>query len=579
MKIKFNNIISALFIGIGLAGCATEESSTLGSHERGYSFDAGIDAFGETGTRADRMDTEDLWTLKNFNKGDIVGFYSLYGNSDAPGGNGSFLNVPLTYGAAQSSSRSSFYNNDIDFNTDNFVKNTAFFYYPYLKNIDYDPAHKTYENDDYGFEIRNLKCEDGIERCNDLIWIFAPSSVTGNMSFSHAFSEIMILRGVGFTEAKDRTVRVMLDKGYSHAVIDDDPGSYMKYFRLVYLDGYEKTEEECRVWEAWDGKGDYTVVDNPDRTPYPSGYNKVKFLEKDIHYVILPTHRNLIKPVVEYIEICDDDGKWHKITNFNLYGDTRTLERGQRYPLVIKMEEKEAVVQPIMIEPWKETEEITETRAAGITNESEFLNWITLYQDYLSDGRPKDNESGYSYESQLEAFGDRTETSDNQVRWTFYINDDLKDISNIITSSQQYVINRLDDTLEGLGNTIGHLSLTSSTPPAFIGEIGPNGKVSNLNIEGFNLTCTETTTTAAGGICRVCAGEIDNCRFDGTVFTTGPVGIIAGEAKAGAVITNCVGSGLIIGSSTTANGLLGKESEDVEFSGNNTAALVSQISD
>lgn len=575
MKSKIINSISFISLGLGVAGCASENPDNLLSSNRGYSFEATIENFGENGTRANRMDTEDLWTWNNFSKGDIVGFYSLYGNSDAPGGNGSFLNVPLTYGAAQSSSYSSFYNNDIDFNTDNFVRNTAFFYYPYRKNIDYDPAHTTYENDDYGFEIRDLKCEDGIERCNDLIWIFAPSSVTTNMSFSHAFTEIMILRGEGFTDAEDRTVRVVLDKGYSHAVIDDDPGSYMKYFRLVYLDGYEKTEEECRVWEAWDGKGKYTVEDKSNRYPYPSGYDDVTFLEKDIHYVILPTQRNLAKPSVEYIEICDDNGNWHKITNglFYIYKDskgniiqTKTLERGQRYPLVIKMEENQAVVQPIMIEPWEETEEITETRAAGISTREEFLVWMTSYQSYLDNGRKS------SDESLLEDFGDRTETANNEVRWTFYINDDLKDI----LSSGQYVINRLDDTIDGLGNTISNLSMTFTAPPAFIGEIGKNGKVLNLKFENINLTSTDNGTLTAGGICNVCSGEIENCTIDGSIYTSGPVGIIAGEAKSGASIKDCKCSGMIIGSSTIDNGLLGTKDQDVVLSGNNTSALLFQ---
>lgn len=581
MKNNIHNIISGVILCIGIAGCATDDPKNIADQGQGYSFDADIAGYGEVGTRATRIDTEDLWTWKSFTKGDKIGFYSLYGNSDAPGGNGSFNNVPMTYGAAQSSTRSTFYNNEIDFNTDNFVERKAFFYFPYVKNIDYDPGHTKYIDDNYGFEIRKIaENEDEIDKCNDLLWIFAPSTVTGNMSFSHAFSEIMILRGEGFKDAKDRKVKIVLDKGFSHAVVDDDPGNYLKYFRLVYLEEYKKTEEECRVWYAWEGKGDYKVEDRDNREPYPSGYNGVTFEEKDIHYVILPTHRILTKPSVDYIEICDDDGRWHKVSNFVLYNQTKTLERGQRYPLVIKIEEKEVIVQPIAIEPWEDTKLIEDNREAGINSATDLRDWLLIYKEYLSKGRPRDNEVGTTYENQLKNFGDMTVPSDNsdnkEVKWTFYINTDIDDLSNILVDNQQYLIARLDDTLDGLNNTIRGLSLSAPYAPSFIGEIGEKGKVVNLNFTGLNLQCTGSDDSPAGGITTVCKGKIENCSIDGAISTTGPVGIIAGEAFAGSSITSNTGSGLVIGSETVENGLVGKKAQDAEIKNNNTAALIYQ---
>lgn len=562
-KLKiFGYLIPALLLS--LTACADREEEVKPLVTKGYSFPAEITGFFEAyqdisnvseeefvpDSRA-ILSSEDNWSVRNFENGDRVGFYSANGNMDTPDGNGTFDNVPM-YFQKRSGNNGLFINDEIRFNTDYFVpRYSTFYYYPYHEKIEYQPSHDKWEDDDYGIELRQ---KDGdIEKCVDFMWVIAPSSPTDRQSFAHAFSSIIFLRGKGFENAEDKSVKVYLNKGVSHITLSktDD---YMRNAKLVYLKGY-KTELECMEWEAWEGEP-YRVTDTT------SPYFGTTF--EDAYYVILPTTRGSERLSVDHIELKDNDGNIKVVSDFNLYTshsditNSKLLFYGNRYPLVIKMKGLETIVTPLSIESWKEDVVIEEVREAGIKDEINFIEWSKTYSQYLSSNRSD------TYDDLLKEYGDKTESADGSTaKWTFYINNDL-DLLNYMTNpeggSLQYILGTLDDTLDGLNHTISGVKLESSNPPSFIGELGANGLIKDLNFEGLNIRCIDASSDKpTGGLIGTCRGTISNCDVSGVVTGYGPVGIFAGTAD-NAVLENCSASGLVVGASSENGGLFGTAS-------------------
>lgn len=555
-----------IFLGC-LFSCTSDDYGLIKEKPRGYSFKAEIEDFETVFTRANRKEAgdDDEWTVKSFSRGDVVGFYSKFGNEAGPDGNGTFENVQMLYGENNGSAY--FYNNEIDYNTDYFEPNSTFYYYPYSPNMSYDPKNSYYnENDDYGLELR-VKGVDSkgneVERCEDIIWFYSATTATGTVRLSHAFSSIVFIRGKGFSKAKNRKITVVLEKPVSHLTIADGTDSYYKNVQPVYLNGY-RTEEECKRWDAWEG-GTYKVVDKT------SSLLNQDF--EDAQYVILPTMRTGSRLSVDHIELYDDDDNLQILTNFTLYTsgrNTKILYYGQRYPLLIKMEELTPVVYPIGIEPWDEDEHIEENRAPGIGSPEDFREWYLNYNTYINNGR-KGSETILEV---LEKYGDRTiMESDNSEKWKFYINNNI-DLSGVISSN---VIPLLQDCIEGNNHTVTGLVMDfTNEPGAFIGELGSSGVIQNLNFRGMNMSSNGSPNQNAGGLFNICKGTVDNCDIDGVVKANGPVGLLAAQAD-GAVIKNCVFRGLIMGSSYLPNKLFAGMQDNCNFLNNNTSGLIFQI--
>lgn len=557
--------------GVAVSCRTSDDPDSSARPEPGFAFEAEIADFDTPGSRANITDVEDLWSFKSFSEGDVSGFYARYGNMLVDDGMGSFSNVPMYYDRRNST----FYNNDIEYNTDNFQYRQTFYYYPYNPNIDYRPDKKDFDpEDNYGWELRMYDEKDDIYKCRDLLWLFSESNATAAKKFAHAFSSIIILRGEGFKDADNREVKVVLEKGFSHVTVIDskmmEPDEeYLKNVMPIYLDHYkigdeEWTEKDCREWQAWDGAPYF--VDDKDSPYFEDTFN-------DAQYVILPTMRGGNgRTKVDHIEIYDDNEQLHIVTNFTLYtsgSNTKILAYGERYPLVIKMEDNEVVVQPIGIYPWDGDEVIQETRATGIGNETDFNDWVLTYNKYVNEGRPQD-----TYDDELKKYGDQTIHADNSVEWTFYLNNDL-DLSKVINGSQQYVLQKFDDTFEGYHHSISGISLSGQYPPAFIGEVGVNGKIRNLDFRGLDITYTGDATAYIGGLFHTFRGVLEYCNVDGVVNSTGPAGIIAGEAL-GATVKGCTIKGLVIAPSTSLNGLFGSSDADCSVSSSNAAGLIFQ---
>ena len=545
MRIKFNHIFILISCCL-LFSCATEGIPDLETPKAGYSFTATIEGFETPETRAAIGPDPDYdhWTLKKFQSGDEVGFYSEFGNNVED--TDQFLNVPLQYG------NNSFYNYDLDINTDNVATDRTLYYYPYSEFIDYDPEITRYTpGQDYGLELRQ-KCDDNIERCFDMLWVYSASSVT-TQRFNHAFSSLVFLRGEGFDNPDPDKfgIKIGLSKGFSHVTISDDDYTSHKYFKvtkLIYLEGY-KTEEQCRVWDAWKGD-DYLVTNENDP------YYGMKF--ENAYYVIVPTMLSNGRVTVDYIELYDNNNVPRRITNFVLYGDnTKNLHPGQRYPLLIKMQNLEPVITSIGIEPWGEDNLIQEERATGISSVSEFTDWALNYSLYVDNNRV----ASENIREKLEKYGDQTiEADEVTVKWTFYLNNDI-DLGDYISQNPNInnLLVKLDDCLEGNNFTITGLDINSPSPPSFIGELGEKGIIRNLNVRGMNLKCTDSSKTSpSGGLINICRGTVENCDLDGVVSGYGKVGMLAAQGD-NATVKNCSFRGLLIGTSNENQGIFGEQ--------------------
>lgn len=571
MKVKKLYIISLVLFSLVLASCTSEELSEPGiGIQHGYSIEASIESFDTGSTRAIRQTSDDNWSYDKFeNNQDVIGFYSEYGNASAPGGNGSFVNAPMRY-KRMSDGNGYFENPDMDYDLNTFVEKTTFFYFPYHENIEYDPNHD-YVGNDYGLELRvvDINDENKIEKCEDLLWVINPSNPTGSQRFAHAFSSLVIIRGEGFQNADNKTIKVVLNKGVSHVTLTQNDG-YQRNAKLLYLPGYEKTEDECRDWYAW--KGDKFTANEKDPL-YPG----VEFQE-EAYYVLLPTTRGNDRLSVDHIELYDNDGNLKIVSDFKLYtsssnaSNSKLLFYGQRYPLLIKMQGLETVVETLGIDPWDEDVVISETREAGIGDASVFAEWARIYQDYLSSNR-----SSY-YDDWLKKYGDKTEMTDGSSKWTFYILDDI-DFSNYLSTIQSgnilYLLKKLEDTLDGGNFTVTGLNLESTASPTFIGELGAEGLIKDLNFKGLNIRMTDISGTApVGGVFGVCGGSVTNCNIDGVVSGNGASGLLGGEGV-GAVVSDCNFQGLVVGSSTSNKGIFGSDS-GCTFDNVNTSGLIFQ---
>ena len=564
MKIKYLYFQALLLCGL-LASCSTDDlHSDETSTKKGFSVIPEIVDFEEPETRANRAEDDDRWIFRSFSasQNDIAGFYSLTGNPDAEDGNGPFFNVPMKFDGDK------FTNSDIFFNTDMYLTKGTYYYYPYRETdvIEYKAGVTTYNpNVEYGIELRETDERDGIVKCSDILQAINTSSAT-TARFQHCESSIVFLRDEGFKNAENRTIKVVLNKGVSHAVIEDDD-SYVKNVRFIYLKGYERngkemSEEDCKAWYAWEGDETYTVKS-------PNNVYDGRTFEKP-QYITLPSSRSTSRLSVDLIEIYDDEGNLRVITDFTLYNqNSKTLYYGQRYPLVIKMKELEAQIVPVNIIPWNEDENIDAGRKVGINNESDFDDWVLAYSSFLSTerlDRPDENEP-------LLQYGDKTVSNDGKVSWKFYLNSDLDlSNSNSLKPGVTFLLDTFDDTLEGMNHTITGLKMEAPTPPNFISRLGENGVLKNLDIIGFSLTCTNSENSDNAGLINTCKGLVENCTIDGVINSTGKVGLLAAKGE-GAIVRRCTLSGLLIGSERGTS-LIFAEDNNSQISNTNSSGII-----
>ena len=479
----------------------------------------------------------DNWSYTRFNDvSDKIGFYSLYGNLDAEGGNGPFYNEPMEFAKGEAGSRDEdkYWKGvfrPINMNYDvGLIKNdprSTFVYFPYTDRMEKE-----------GMVLR-IKMDDDSYRCVDALAISSINDKDNEAimsgTFNHTFSEIVIIRGYGFDsppEGKDE-IKVVTTLPYSHAkVVDNENNNHSDWKILKPIYDSEHTslsEQECREWVAWKG------------ADYEEGDKKIP-----AKYVIIPTAISGDRSTINYIELYDNNGTLHKVTTFGLLSDKdKRVSPNERYWLTIKLEGLVPTIYPFAITPWAEETRYTEQRARGINTAEEFMQFVINYNSYNDYNR-----SEY-FEEKLETFGDKYIVN-NDVGWHFHINNDI-DLSDLITV-ENFNISTLRDTIDGRTNTLRGLKSSK----AFITELKSNGCIRNLNIIGLNVTNTSDSVTG-GVINKMTGGLITGCNVDGYVNANGNgnVGLAVGQFTAG-TISNSSFSGLVVGSSSyDSKGLIG----------------------
>lgn len=507
------------------------------------------DPYGQE-TRAEIATGNDQWSYVRFNSStDTIGFFSTKGNV-ASGENEPFINAPMVWtgnsgsGTEPSRYRGSFKAVDMDYDIGLIQQEgvQTFVYFPYDKNV-LDP----------GMLLRK-RLEDGSTRCIDALEI-RDNFVNNDQpilsgTFQHAFAEIMFVRGEGFDnppEGQER-ITVVMTQGFSHVKVgpyDFTNHNYWRVFVPVYDASCGMTEEECRRWDAW--KGDVYLP------------NEFVQKEQNAYYCILPTGTSSLNTTVDYIEACDNNGEWHIITSFYLRGEgNKSINPTHRYRMNIVMEGLEAKVYPWRIEPWEDTENITDERNSGINNPQDLLDFITAYNRYNNQTNPDGSRGDESTEKALEQFGNKY-TTDGKVGWHFYLNQSFT----LQEEGFNLRIENLRDTLDGMRNTLSGLKINNDS--GFINEVSEGGCLMNLNITGLTVNNTSQT----GGVANIISGgTIQYCNIDGNITVPGqPVGMLA-ASMTGGTIRGCTFTGILAGA-RTYNKLFATDPTGGTWEGNN----------
>lgn len=565
----------ACLLTVAFNSCTVDEPMNMAQGSNGEAiFVAGVGGLNddsESGTRAKIAQGNDYWSYTRFdNATDTIGFYSLMGNLNADGGNGSFLNEPMVFVRAEGYESQADrlwkgvfrgVNMDYDIGMIHAEGNKTFVYFPYSEFM---------EDKGKGLRLRKEVIYNGVKsyRCIDALYIGSIDDNTNAVmsgDFNHNFCELRITRGEGFDSPPEgcERITVVTTEPYTHVRVINNPYSNHADWKILepYYDEDNTWDwstadkqltpyEACKRWDTWKGE---PIQTDPLKEPV------------ETNYVIIPTAISNSRSTVEYIEICDNNGLWHKITSFALMnGNDKRANPTYRVPVEVRMEGLIPTIYPYTISEWDDPENITDERSRGINSPSEFYDFLMAYNRYIDSNRT--NETG------LENFGDRSE-KDGVVGWHFYLNQDI-DMRNIQTDNVEfnYRITELADTLDGLRHSITNLRINNDS--GFIGEMTQGSCLRDLEVSGITVTNNYASTQVTGGLVDLMSGGvITGCSVDGNIRTPGIVGMAVGTMTGGSV-TNCTFTGVLSGGSTYNNlfGLV--PTGESSWSGNRYSGLI-----
>ena len=277
---------------------------------------------------------------------------------------------------------------------------------------------------------------------------------------------------------------------------------------------------------------------------------------------------------IDYIEIYDNDGKLQTVTSMSLMNGGRQLESGWRYPVEILMKELVPTVFPYRVVPWNPNKDITDARTRGISDMSEFKDWLTAYTSYVNHNADQ--------EEILFRYGDKVVNQQGEtLYWHFYLLNDLNFSGEFAQGSA--IIPKLQDVLDGKGSSFADNGFDlvnnriSNMPGPLVGTMQGNGALRNINIASTSIISTKTEPNGIL-VNTMLGGTIDNCFvINGTLITNGPVGMAVGQANGGK-ITNCNLSGLLSGTSSHAADryITGNNPVSVEITGNVSTVVFNQ---
>ena len=540
----------AYVIAVLGAGCTREETMQGEDNATGKIIITG--SIEDAVTAQSRVDKDEFGSYLSggFSVNDQVGFYSQY---NAEGGSSGFNNVCLTYTQNYQVGDSDEYYQSFTTDPDNLLGDTpsnlgnVFAYYPYNA-----------ENTGNDIKIYN---ED-----NTVIDLLIASStgLSGGLihfGFTHAFSMLFIFPDSrGFSKAmiqNPKGIKVVLEKGVINATVKDDR-------RILTLN---KSDNAPKEFTAIKNPANATINDDDSE-----GYDEGTFF-----YVLLPS-----ETTVDYIEIVDDFGKKQYVRPAS--SQLPTLARGIRYPITIYMEGDQPTVWPWDFSKWNQ-ETIKEERSAGIYDATDLAEWISAYNTYCENGKPKPEEGADAETVPLLQYGDYNKEEGAETgKWNFRLNADIDCSQLDITSGATLLLNTFSDALDGRNHTLSNLTLSGSNT-GIIGTLAEGGSISNLKLENVTITADsdDSATSAIGGIANsVTGGTITNCDISGLRITgNGPVGAITGNISAGSIMNNTC-SGVLIGASSEeetnyiAGSVADNQEESLTLQNNRTANLIFQ---
>lgn len=499
-------------------------------------------------TRAGRLQIEDKWSYVSFEKGDAMGFFASGGNWQNSS-SGVFDNYELVYDG-QSQFKAADGSSSM-FSPSDMKGNEVYMYFPY------DPLINT-----LGMELRVKPEEDPDSwRCIDYLaanYLTIEGQKNGKPyalygDFLHGFSELIIMRGKGFDNppANSEKITAVIDVGCTHIQVEmDTENGWSCRPRLIYSESNTAglSLEESKEWVAWKG-GNYAITDQDS-------------VGREAWYVIVPTLGGNERTTVRYIEICDNDGNWQQVTGLKLSGydkgnPTKFVDPGWRYPMEITMNELVPSVNPFPISPWGDPLDLTDQRKRGISDPTEFAQWVRDYNAYLADSSKSDP---------LFQYGDKiVEEGNANSSWHFYLLSDL-DLTNYKAlpwdvdgvenfAPNNIILPKFKDILDGKSTTLVNGSFINhkitGLGKTLVSEF-EGGRIENIDFIEPEIKNPDTSVDPAGIIAlRLIGGTVMNCNIEmGTLMNPGgPGGMVAGYMSGGTIRNTSV-SGWLIATST-----------------------------
>lgn len=583
--------LTLLILLLTLSSCSLEHGDEPGgdwSESYPLSIYAGILGKKASGTRAEdaplaARGTEDEWSFTGFTNGNVMGFYSAAGNYLVDEGNGAFTNLKLQYDAAQKQFND--LTNGVEFSPTKMSDTKIYMYYPYCDVMtDPDavesvppatPDDEDDEDDDDqtpsfnpeypGLELRVKPEDNDTLRCIDFLSSYKiqvdgvkdGKRVALFGDFDHAFAELIIMRGEGFDNPPKGSERItaVLQDPITHIRVDATGSgtSWNLNPVLYYNPASNLNTEEAQRWDCWHGQNFSKTVD--DIVGQPAWYVIVPTIGNDYNPIgntdkLRPGPRSL----VQYIEICDNEGVWHQVTSLRLSGGlTKYVDATWRYPMEISMKEMVPTVNPFDIVDWNDDVNLTDQRTRGINNITEFAQWVQAYNLYLLD--PENQ----TWSDALLNYGDLYVDENLQKSWHFYLlaDIDMNEYSPLpaedgtMIPEGNTILLTLQDILDGESTNIINGKFVNHKIKNLSKTFVDNLKTTNakiINIDFIEPDIRINTSSPIGIISnRMEDSTIDNCAIDNgnLINEDGPAGFVSGSMSGGSV-TNCVLSGFLI---------------------------------
>ena len=576
----FSSIILLILILPLFSSCKSEDFPS-GKNLTELTINMDIEGKGRVGTRFVRTEIDDKWTITDFTAGDKMGFYASGGNWLDQNSH-IFNNQELIYKGEDQFNTP---NGEGNFSPSDMKGNEVYMYFPYCEVMNTD-----------GLELRVN--EEGSIRCRDYLSAnnLTMEGMQGNKpvalygTFTHAFAELIIMRGEGFDNPPHNTdqidynrITAVINNGYTHIKVNLDTENGWSCVPELFYNSNNRNnlkEDQADRWNAWKG-GNYGIT-----TEDPVG--------REAWYVIVPTlgTSGTGRSIVDYIELYDNEGNLQRVSSLKLSGantsnPTKYVDSGWRYPMEITMKELVPTVNPFPISRWNETVDLSYTRVYGINNITDFELWVYDYNAYLRD-KTEENEK------QLLQYGDKTINQDTEeVTWEFYILADLdltgyqpphSDESS--SNEETFIIPVLENaTLDGQSTILSdgefqNYKITGLNK-TFIGNM-KNSRLQNIDFISPEVKQDDNTSAGAIIISEMVNSDILNCNIEnGTLFNPkGPGGFVAGSISGGSV-TDCVLEGTLIATSTAAGEaalIIGTNPQNgTVFKNNNTSGINEEL--